>query len=67
MTMLLLVLLYLGVCMFYIYQGVCIILNIKKRQGENKNLSIKELKFLTLYTIPLLIIGLLIGLYLINI
>lgn len=67
MTMLLLVLLYLGVCMFYIYQSVCIILNIKKRQGENKNLSIKELKFLISYNIPLLIIGLLIGLYLINI
>lgn len=65
--MLLLVLLYLGVSMFYIYKSVCIILNIKKRQGENKNLSIKELKFLILYNIPLLIIGLLIGLYLINI
>lgn len=67
MTTLLLVLLYLGVCMFYIYQGVYIILNIKKRRGENKSLSIKELKFFTLYTIPLLIIGLLMGLYLINI
>ena len=65
--MLLLVLLYLGVSMFYIYKSVCIILNIKKRQGENKNLSIKKLKFLILYNIPLLIIGLLIGLYLINI
>ena len=65
--MLLLVLLYLGVSMFYIYKSVCIILNIKKRQDENKYLSIKKLKFLILYNIPLLIIGLLIGLYLINI
>lgn len=64
--MLILTLLYLGVCMFYIYQGVCIVLNIKKRQGKNKNLSIKERKFFILYSIPVLIIGLIIGLYLIN-
>lgn len=65
--MLILTLLYLGVCMFYIYQGIYIVLNIKKRQGKNKNLSIKERKFFILYSIPVLIIGLIIGLYLINI
>lgn len=62
-----LILLYSGVCMFYIYQGIYIILNIKKRQGKNKNLSIKELKFFILYSIPALIIGLIMGLYLINV